>query len=86
MRSYAKEHPDANNAQIARAAKVSRQTVIKYLKDDESRQNRTFGKPTKQVEVQTYIKEHPTATDREISKALRIAMSTVLKWRRDLEK
>lgn len=86
VRSYAKEHPDANNAQIARAAKVSRQTVIKYLKDDESRQNRTFGKPTKQVEVQTYIKEHPTATDREISKALRIAMSTVLKWRRDLEK
>ena len=33
IRSYAREHPDANHSEIARALGVSRPTVIKWLKD-----------------------------------------------------
>ena len=33
IRSYAREHPDANHSEIAKALGVSRPTVIKWLKD-----------------------------------------------------
>ena len=35
IRAYAREHPEANHSEIARALGVSRPTVIKWLKDDE---------------------------------------------------
>lgn len=33
IRSYAREHPDANHSEIAKALGVSRPTVIKWLRD-----------------------------------------------------
>lgn len=35
VQSYAREHPDANHSEIARALDVSRPTVIKWLKKDD---------------------------------------------------
>ena len=34
IRAYAREHPDANHSDIAKALDVSRPTVIKWLKSD----------------------------------------------------
>ena len=33
IRAYAREHPDANHSEIAKALGVSRPTVIKWLRD-----------------------------------------------------
>lgn len=94
IRSYAREHPDANHSDIAKALGVSRSTVIKWLRGwrcdtdglpDGAWRNKD-GAPTKADLVREYAAEHPDANHSEIARALGISRPTVIKWLKDVPK